>query len=76
MVERSTGKIYGTKSWVMINYRREFGSLETISEWHWGGKRPTPYSGTPSAIAHTAREASIASKYGPRGRPKKILTNS
>ncbi len=76
MVERSTGKIYGTKSWVMINYRREFGTLDTVSEWTWNGKRPTPISGTPSATAHTAREASIASTYGPRGRPKKVLTNS
>jgi hypothetical protein len=76
MVERSTGKIYGTKSWVMINYRREFGSLDTISEWNWGGKRPTPIPGTPSATEHAAREAKFAAAYGPRGRPRKVLASS
>jgi len=76
MVERSSGKIYGTKSWVMINYRREFGSLDTISEWNWGGRRPSPIPGTPSATEHTARETAIAATYGARGRPRKVLTSS
>jgi len=76
MVERSSGNVYGTKSWVMINYRREFGSLDTISEWNWGGRRPSPIPGTPSAQAHAAREAGYIAKYGPRGRPRKVLTSS
>jgi len=76
MVERSTGSIYGTKSWVMINHRRAFGTLGTIADWTWTGKRPIPNPGTPSADAHAVREAAIASKYGPRGRPRKALAPS
>ena len=75
MVVRSTGEIFGTKSWVMINYRRAFGTLDTIREWVWSyPKRPQPVSGTDSFIRNADREAGIASKYAPRGRPRKNLS--
>lgn len=76
-VDRSNGKIYGSKSWAMLNLRRNFGTLGTTSEWNWTSPvRPTPIPGTDSYDAHIAREADISKNYGPRGRPKKVLANS
>jgi len=76
MVRRSDGSIFGTKSWVMINYRRTFGTIDTVSEWVWTTKRPKPLENTPSAVAHSAREAELAKSYGPRGRPRKVLASN
>jgi len=76
MVRRADSTIFGTKSWVMINYRRLFGTLSTIGDWTWTGKRPMPISGTVSETEHKLREAGFTANYGPRGRPKKALASS
>jgi hypothetical protein len=76
-VDRADGSIYGSKSWAMLNLRRNFGTLQTTSEWVWTSPvRPIPIPGTDSYDAHLAREANISKNYGPRGRPKKVLANS
>jgi hypothetical protein len=36
MVENSTGRIYGIKSYGVINRHHSFGTLDTIDEWFWG----------------------------------------
>ncbi len=76
MVDRRTGEIFGTKSWAMINTRRQYGTIHTFNEWDWSpeSRRPTPISGTPSYTLHEQREAGFKANYGPRGRPRKSVT--
>jgi len=77
MVDRSNGTIYGTKSWTMINLRREFGTIYTFTEWNWVPTRPTPLPGTKAEAHNVAREAVISATYKKRGRPRKstVLTS-
>ena len=37
MVEMTTGRIYGIKSYGVIHRGHYFGTLDTISDWNWGG---------------------------------------
>ena len=37
MVELSTGNIYGIKAYGVIHRGHQYGTLDTISEWDWGG---------------------------------------
>ena len=37
MVELSTGAIYGIKAYGVIHRGHFYGTLDTISEWNWGG---------------------------------------
>lgn len=69
-VDRVTETIYGSKSWAMMNTRRQFGTLKTITTWVWVGKRPVPMEGTQSYTDHIEREKGISSTYSVRGRPK------
>ena len=71
MIEKNTQKIFGIKSFAQVNPRREFGNLNTISEWDWSGYVGVPKDGTTSHKMYVAREAEIAKSYKKRGRPKK-----
>jgi hypothetical protein len=70
-VDISDGKIYGAKSAVQYNPRREYGSLETVAQYDWKNGLALP--NTPLAAYLEAREVTLESQYKPRGRPKKNL---
>lgn len=40
MVERATGAIFGIKGYGKIHRGHAYGTLETVSDWHWGGYSP------------------------------------
>lgn len=69
MVERSTGNIYGIKSWNQFNPRRLYGTLATVDQWDWTIFPATPKAGTLAETDHNAREATFAQTYKKRGRP-------
>jgi hypothetical protein len=71
MVDRSTEEIYGIKSWAMINLRRKYGNLDSITDWAWFRSPPKVIPGTGSAIELNDRENEIKSMYKKRGRPRK-----
>jgi hypothetical protein len=68
-VEKDTGTIYGAKSDVQFNPRREYGTLGSVSEWDWANGTPLP--NTPAYVSWQSRENSIKSTYKKRGRPPK-----
>jgi len=70
-VDRNSWKIYGIKSWAQVNPRRQFGTLDTVSQFDWSGYTGTPKAGTPAEKEHTARESQIVAGYAKRGRPRK-----
>ena len=37
MVEKSTGNIYGIKAYGVIHHGHQYGTLETINDYFWGG---------------------------------------
>lgn len=59
MVEAATGKIYGIKAYGVVHLGHQFGTLDTIDSFNWGGYRasratnstqnPTPTEQTPPA---------------------------
>jgi hypothetical protein len=69
MVERSTGHIYGIKSWNQYNPRRFYGNLVEIDQWDWSVFPAVPKAGTVAETSHNAREATFSSTYKKRGRP-------
>lgn len=74
MVEKSTETIYGTKSWAMINRRRMYGTLSTMDQYDWSGRKGVPLAGTDAAAEFERRETEIVKNYKPRGRPRKTVT--
>lgn len=68
-VDRHTWEIFGAKSSFQYNPRRQFGKLDTVSQFDWTTN--TPRSGTPIEQSWLAREAEIQKNYKPRGRPRK-----
>lgn len=39
MIVNDTGEIFGIKAYGVIHRGHRFGTLDTISEWNWGGYR-------------------------------------
>lgn len=37
MVEMDTGRIFGIKAYGVIHRGHQYGTLDTINEWNWGG---------------------------------------
>lgn len=70
-VDRNSWVIYGVKSFHQINERRVYGTLDTIAQYDWSPFYGVPKAGTDAEKAHNEREAQIASKHRPRGRPRK-----
>jgi hypothetical protein len=71
MIDRNSWTIYGIKSWAQINPRRNFGTLDTVSQYDWSGYTGSPKAGTAAESAHLEAEAKIAAGYKKRGRPRK-----
>ena len=71
MVDRNSWMIYGIKSWAQINPRRTYGTLDTIEQYNWNHFYGVPKVGTEAERLHIEREAAIASRFNPRGRPRK-----
>ena len=46
MVEVATGNIYGVKSWTQVNFRRMYGTLDTIDQFDWSEEQARPIPGT------------------------------
>lgn len=69
-VDKTTWIIYGAKSEVQYNPRREYGTLETVAQFDWAEGIALP--GTTLAQQLEQREATIAANYKKRGRPKKM----
>lgn len=68
MVDRRTGDIYGVKSWTQVNFRRWFGTLETVEEYDWSEYHARPLPGTDAEREHVSREDKIRSSHKKRGR--------
>lgn len=39
MVDNQTGQIFGIKAYGVVHRGHEYGTLDTINEWAWGGYR-------------------------------------
>lgn len=72
MVESRTGKIWGIKSWTQVNYRRLFGTLDTVNQYDWSEYNARPIPGTEAEIVHIQREEEITAGHKKRGRKPKI----
>ena len=46
MIENATGRIFGIKGYGVVHKGHQYGSLDTVSDWYWGG-----YTGVPAAEA-------------------------
>lgn len=68
-VDKQDWTIYGAKSDAQYNPRRQYGTLETVTQFDWVNGEAKP--GTTLAQQITAREAVIAAGYKKRGRPRK-----
>ena len=68
MVNRRTGEIYGVKSWTQINLRRQFGTLETATEYDWSELNARPVAGSTAELEHFKRETEIRATHLKRGR--------
>lgn len=68
-VDKQDWIIYGAKSAAQFNPRRQYGTLETVTQFDWAAGEAKP--GTTLAQQIAAREAAIAAGYKKRGRPRK-----
>lgn len=68
-VDRHTWEVFGAKSSFQYNPRRQYGKLDTVSQFDWVTNTPIP--GTDAEATFSAREAEIQKQYKPRGRPRK-----
>ena len=73
-IDHGTMQIYGAKSALQYNPRREYGTLNTVHEYDW--QNDTPKQGTALATYLTTRENQIAAAYKKRGRPRKVLVGA
>lgn len=71
-VDRNSHVIYGAKSAMQYNPRRQFGTLQTVEQFDWSSANPTPIPGTVAERDFNHREAEIAKQYRKRGRPRKV----
>jgi len=69
-VDKQDWVIYGAKSVAQYNPRREYGTLESVTQFDWMLMSAKP--GTTLAQQLEQREATIAANYKKRGRPKKV----
>ena len=68
-VDRETWEIYGAKSALQFNPRRQFGKVDTVTQFDWS--TGTPLAGSTIEAVWLARENAIVSGYKKRGRPRK-----
>jgi hypothetical protein len=73
-IDKESWKIYGAKSAVQYNPRREYGSLAHVNEYDWQNNCAKP--GTTLGAYLEQRELDIASNYKKRGRPRKVLVGA
>jgi len=70
-VDRHSWVIYGCKSYTQVNERRQFGTLDTITQYDWSAYQAVPKAGTQAEKLHLEREAAIVAAHKRRGRPRK-----
>lgn len=68
-VDKESWEIFGAKSDFQYNPRRQYGKIDTATQFDWVTLRPL--AGTTIESAWIARETEIAKNYKPRGRPRK-----
>jgi hypothetical protein len=54
-VEIETGVIFGAKGWKAYNPIHEYGNLDTINDWNWGGYYAASKNGKKSMVPKEAR---------------------
>lgn len=54
-VEKSSGIIFGAKSWKAHNPNHQYGTLDTIGDWDWSGYYAAHKEGKPSLVPKTKR---------------------
>lgn len=69
-VDKDTKAIYGAKSAVQHNLRRQYGTLDTVKDMDWENNRPK--ANTTLLTEWEAREQQIVAGYKRRGRPRKV----
>lgn len=57
MVEILTGNIYGIKGYGQVHKGHQYGTLDTINDWFWGGYYPVPAK--PSPVGQFKRSAQL-----------------
>ena len=72
MVDRNSWEIFGIKRWAQINPRRTFGTLDVVNQVTWSAYVGKPKAGSSAERILQEAEASIASGYKKRGRPRKV----
>lgn len=68
-VDKESWTIYGAKSALQFNPRREFGKVDTVTQFNW--TTGTPLAGSSIEAVWMERENAIVSGYKKRGRPRK-----
>jgi len=68
-VDKNTWEIFGAKSDFQYNPRRQYGKIDTATQFDWVTLRPL--AGTSIESVWLLREAEIQKSYKPRGRPRK-----
>jgi len=76
MVESRTGIIWGIKSWTQVNYRRQYGTLDSIDQYDWSDFYGRPIPGTEAELADFERESEIKAGHKKRGRKPNIASLS
>ena len=69
-IAKDTTVIYGAKSAVQHNLRRQYGTTAQIDQMNWGTLEPNQNTALAADVA--AREATIKAGYKKRGRPRKV----
>jgi hypothetical protein len=54
MIENATGRIYGIKGYGKVHKGRFYGTLDTVSDWHWGDYYPRRKPVDPELFKRTA----------------------
>lgn len=68
-VDKESWEIYGAKSALQFNPRRQYGKVDTVTQFDWTSG--TPLKGSTIEAVWMERENAIVSGYKKRGRPRK-----
>lgn len=55
-VDKETGVIYGAESWRKPNFKRCFGTLDTIDDWNWSGYYAVSKNGQDTLVPKEQRK--------------------
>lgn len=61
-IEKETGIIYGTDSWKKPNFKRAYGTLDTINDWRWGAYYALSKTGKSTLVPKDQRRTGAGRK--------------